>query len=289
MSVVCHGRRSRWFKTGTGVVEGRRLSPLQFCLGQQRLEPEAQGPTQLLAPAPSRPRRLAGRLVASPVLRQPALPLPSPHAPPQHHSSLLHRTRYGSCSLPHRPFGHSTNASHFTRNRPPPSQPRGALGLHGPTPSRCYNNKHRKHSHRYFNSCKLTTHGPTRWKQPNAQPPPSKTTVGNRLIGNTSPTGSPLPVFTTTLKTALRWGEDGNTKQLQPHTQHSELKSAIGLTPGAKRCSNHKQGHTPAEHSPQSHTTMTAATRATSSACSSCGASDCHCPYLPASAGAVAL
>ena len=31
MSVVCHGRRSRWFKTGTGVVEGRRLSPLQFC------------------------------------------------------------------------------------------------------------------------------------------------------------------------------------------------------------------------------------------------------------------
>ena len=41
MSVVCHGRRSRWFKTGTGVVEGRRLSPLQFCLGQQRLEPEA--------------------------------------------------------------------------------------------------------------------------------------------------------------------------------------------------------------------------------------------------------
>ena len=41
MSVVCHGRRSRWFKTGTGVVEGRRLSPLQFCLGQQRLESEA--------------------------------------------------------------------------------------------------------------------------------------------------------------------------------------------------------------------------------------------------------
>ena len=41
MNVVCHGRRSRWFKTGTGVVEARRLSPLQFCLGQQRLESEA--------------------------------------------------------------------------------------------------------------------------------------------------------------------------------------------------------------------------------------------------------
>lgn len=32
--------------------------------------------------APTRPSRLAGRVVASPVLRKPALPLPSPHAPP---------------------------------------------------------------------------------------------------------------------------------------------------------------------------------------------------------------
>ena len=133
------------------------------------------------------------------------------------------------------------------------------IGLHGPTPSWCDNNKHRKHSHSYFNSGKLTTHGQT--------PPPSKPTVGSCLIGNTSPMGRPVPVFTTILKTGLRWGEAGSTQQLQPPTQYSKLKSAIGLTSGAKRCLNHKQGHTPAEHSPQSHTTMATATRGTSSAC----------------------
>eukprot|EP00435_Cladocopium_sp_Y103_P050340 s1589_g15.t1 len=38
MSVVKGGARSKWFSTTTRVVEGRKLSPVEFCIGQSVLE-----------------------------------------------------------------------------------------------------------------------------------------------------------------------------------------------------------------------------------------------------------
>ena len=140
--------------------------------------------------------------------------------------------------------------------------------LHGPTPPQRCNSKLRKLSHSYSTSCKLTTvarcgSGPTR-----GHPPPRLLRLAAaRMATYCRRVGAP-PVTTTALKTASPWGGDGNTKQQQPPTPPSELKSANGSTPpGAKPCSSHKQGHTPTEPSPQSPIPMTTATLATFSAC----------------------
>ena len=81
--------------------------------------PAIQPPVQQIPPGephnPKRTRRPASCLVASPFLRQPAVPLPPPDAPPRNITATF-STEHDAAgrSLPHNFFGHSPNASHLT-------------------------------------------------------------------------------------------------------------------------------------------------------------------------------